>query len=99
VEKCPWHEERGMNPLMRLFMFYTEFVVFRAGHIEKFWLDFLADPSTLWDHHLSEKVNEYEYLLSVGDLLVVKLIITPGLLHKDVRKSQLISLIWIFSSF
>jgi hypothetical protein len=78
-------------------MFYTESAVFCAGHIEKFWLDFLSDPSALWNHHLSEKVNEYEYLLSVGDLLVVKLIIMPGLLHKDVRKLQLISLIWIFS--
>jgi hypothetical protein len=98
VESCPWHEEKGMNPLMRLFMFYTESVVFCAGHIEKFWLDFLSDPSALWDSHLSEKVNEYEYLLSVGDLLVTELIIMSGLLDKDVRKSQLISLIWIFSS-
>ncbi len=98
MESCPWHEEKGMNPLMRLFMFYTESVVFCAGHIEKFWLDFLSDPSALWDSHLSEKVNEYEYLLSVGDLLVAELIIMSGLLHKDVRKLQLISLIWIFSS-
>jgi hypothetical protein len=70
-------------------MFYTESAVFCAGHIEKFWLDFLSDPSALWNHHLSEKVNEYEYLLSVGDLLVVKLIIMPGLLHKEVAADQL----------
>ncbi|CAK9263493.1 unnamed protein product [Sphagnum jensenii] len=28
-----------------------------TGHIEKFWLDFLSDPSALWNHHLSEKVS------------------------------------------